>query len=120
MGYAHSQCGNEKFRQLKFEIIEFIKYLFSLFVYGMLFNDAMRVRPELRALLRFGSYHRLPMDEQVLFANETLRECMLCSMKDSHHGLAPFDFYMQQFAKYLDGQQQIETPMITCSDDNIG
>merc|ERR1719411_2399924 len=81
---------------------EFVEYLFNLMLHGMLYNDSLRVRPELRALLRFGSYHKLAMDEHIIFEDETLKECMLAAHKDPHHGLAPFNFYMDQFAKYIE------------------
>ena len=79
---------------------QFVEHLFSLMVMGMLYNDSLRVRPQLRGLLRFGSYHRLRMNEEVIFENEVLREWLLSAIRDPHHGLHPFEFYMDQFVKY--------------------
>merc|ERR1712176_500456 len=82
------------------ENVQFVEYLFSLMVMGMLYNDSLRVRPELRGLLRFGSYHKLRMNEEVIFEDEVLRECLLNALRDPHHGLSPFKFYIDQFVKY--------------------
>merc|ERR1712087_775525 len=81
--------------------------LFNLMVMGMLYNDSFRIRPELRGLLRFGSYHRLEFEAELMFTDEAVWEYLEEGTRDPHHPLAPFKFYTKQIEKWRATRQRV-------------
>ena len=82
-----------------------VEYLFNLMVLGMLYNDNFNIRPQLRGLLRFGSYYQLQFIPNILFKDEQIMYYFNDSIFNLHHPLHPFKFYIQQIIEYNQNKQ---------------
>ena len=83
----------------------FVENLFNLMVMAMLYNDQLRIRPQLRGLLRFGSYYQLNFNS-VLFNDDQIMGYLNKGIMDKHHPLNPFQFYISQIVQHNQQKQK--------------
>eukprot|EP01083_Nonionella_stella_P306167 1071100_1 len=89
--------------------------LFNLMVMGMLYNDRFRIRPQLRGLLRFGSYYQIMFDPEIMFKDEQVAQYLNEGVHHLHHPFNPFKLYTAQIMQYneaIHSEQQEEVHVV--------